>query len=62
MKTLDPTVVETAIKRVRSELYIAERSLREGDAQACWASLERLQHKAFEAKVLFQGQELPERD
>ena len=49
-----------ALKRVGRELSTARRALEDGDSQELYASLERTQHEAFEARaILSSGPVLP---
>lgn len=58
-KTLKKSDVKEAIRRVRRELQTADAALGGYQDQECMAALERAQHRAFEAKALFMGHDLP---
>lgn len=62
MSTLTDKTVREAMKRVKRELTNASRALDAGDAMGCRNALEAAQHRAFEAKALFHGDELPDLD
>ena len=59
METIQVASVKLAIARVKRALREAEAALAAHDAVECRNALERAQHRAFEAKALFQGEALP---
>lgn len=52
--------VKVALSRCQSELTAARRALESGQGVELRNAFERLQHRAYEGKALFQGEDLPD--
>jgi hypothetical protein len=59
-KKLKRSDVKEAIRRVRRELQMADIALDASHDVECMQALERAQHRAFDAKALFLGHDLPD--